>query len=153
MRSEVTPTVQILCSEVTWAAQSCTVKSPQQHRSCVAKSPQQHRSCTTTTTTTCVSQDFACHCFYYHSRVYIAPPPSFIQGRGRGDVNTRMIITRAPRALTREALLFIWACAKVVSIRVCQNIILNITISKLLVLVSMSGLWFCVYINNISALV
>ena len=61
--------------------------------------------------------------------------------------------TRAPRALTREALLFIWACAKVVSIRVCQKIILNVTISKLLVLVSLSGLWFGVYVNNISALV
>ena len=28
--------------------------------------------------------------------------------------------TRAPRALTRAALLFVWACAKVVSIRICQ---------------------------------
>ena len=63
------------------------------------------------------------------------------------------LVTRAPRALTREALLFIWACAKVVSIRVCQKINLNVTISKLLVLVSMSGLSFGVYINNISALV
>ena len=34
-----------------------------------------------------------------------------------------------------------------------RKIILNVTISKLLVLVSMSGIWFGVYINNISALV
>ena len=35
----------------------------------------------------------ACHCFYYHFRVSIAPPPSlFIQGRGRGDGNTKVII-------------------------------------------------------------
>ena len=34
-----------------------------------------------------------------------------------------------------------------------RKIILNVTISKLLVLVSMSGIWFSVYINNISALV
>ena len=34
-----------------------------------------------------------------------------------------------------------------------RKIILNVTISKLLVLVSMSWIWFGVYINNISALV
>ena len=34
-----------------------------------------------------------------------------------------------------------------------RKIILNVTISKLLVLVRMSGIWFGVYINNISALV
>ena len=34
-----------------------------------------------------------------------------------------------------------------------RKIILNVTISKLLVLVNMSGIWFGVYINNISALV
>ena len=34
-----------------------------------------------------------------------------------------------------------------------RKIILNVTISKLLVSVSMSGIWFGVYINNISALV
>ena len=34
-----------------------------------------------------------------------------------------------------------------------RKIILNVTIWKLLVLVSMSGIWFGVYINNISALV
>ena len=34
-----------------------------------------------------------------------------------------------------------------------MKIILNVTISKLLILVSMSGIWFGVYINNISTLV
>ena len=34
-----------------------------------------------------------------------------------------------------------------------RKIILNVTISKLLVLVSMSGIWFGMYIHNISALV
>ena len=48
------------------------------------------------------------------------PLPCIYTRKGAGRWNTKMIITRAPRALTREALPFVWACAKVVSIRVCQ---------------------------------
>ena len=47
---------------------------------------------------------------YEHERLPFVEP----------DVGICKIKTRAPRAITREALLFVWACAKVVSIRVCQ---------------------------------